>query len=99
MLRHLATAPDLLSSHAIAFHLTEGKLEQFELPNMGAYAHFVISERALCVVSSEYASGGVGVSLDRLGGWCPGPQRGRLVCLVGLPGPQPPPRQKKTQRR
>ena len=56
MLRQLAAAPDLLSSHAIAFHLTEGKLEQFELPNMGAYAHFVISERALCVVSSEYAN-------------------------------------------
>src|SRR6267143_1504022 len=56
MLRHLATAPDLLSSHAIAFHLTEGKLEQFELPNMGAYAHFVISERTLCVVSSEYSN-------------------------------------------
>jgi len=56
MLRQLATTPDLLSSHAIAFHLTEGKLEQFELPNMEAYAHFVISERTLCVVSSEYAN-------------------------------------------
>lgn len=54
--RYFVTAPDLLSSHTIAFHLAEGKLEQFELPNMAAYAHFVISERSLCVVSSEYAA-------------------------------------------
>src|SRR5437899_10925240 len=56
MLRQLAAAPDLLSSHAIAFHLTEGKLEQFELPNMGAYADFVSSARALWVAASRCAT-------------------------------------------
>src|SRR3989442_3435115 len=84
MLRHLATAPDLLSSHAIAFHLTEGKLEQFELPNMGAYAHFVISERTLCVVSSEYsnvAALGFRWTVSEL--VCVSPQQGAQVHRLG----------------
>lgn len=56
MLRDFVNAPDRLSTDAIAFHLAEGKLDRFELPNMATFIHFIISERRLCAVSSDYAT-------------------------------------------